>query len=523
MVDSKTELIRMLKSRRVIPFIGAGFSTALKLPNWEDLLKEISNEIEDDLSFEDIKKYCSNDYLQIAEYYFLKCDEKIGPIRNAISKSLHLDFNPILSPAHVELINLGAPQIYTTNYDDLIEKTFVKLGLHCKVVAIPKDIALADGSVSQVVKYHGDLRYEDTLVLTESKYYARLDFESPLDLKFRSDILGRSVLFLGYSFRDLNIRIIWFKLMKMMREIPASDRPASYIVRFGDNPVLEKLYESVGIKTIVLRPRSNEADDNNKNELIADFLLELSSNISHAGLMPDRTTKQFCSSILITKINKAVEILKSDKSERRGIIRKNRFAIDTIVRSISLMATRTIPKELYPALQNLRNDWTIINRELPSQPCIDFLKSYIENIGIDAFALFVVANLLLNADSRDKLDGVGLDWASMWKQKLNDGEILQLISRASSEVDHHSQGRFDEDLAYCIDLLTRIKLAAIYDGKTAKITKSIDDLLTKAEALYPSVARYSPVTDGAPYPEEIISEINDAASQQASADDLEPF
>jgi hypothetical protein len=103
-------LVDMLKQRRVIPFIGAGFSATLGLPLWEDLLKKIAVEIPGCMSYDEIKKYC-DDPLQIAEYYLLKCGKSIGPLRYSISNSLHIEVNPIESGAHIELVNLGAPQI----------------------------------------------------------------------------------------------------------------------------------------------------------------------------------------------------------------------------------------------------------------------------------------------------------------------------------------------------------------------------------------------------------------------------
>ena len=44
----------------------------------------------------------------------------------------------------VELVNLGSQQIYTTNYDDLIENTYRELGLPVDAIVLPKDIALAN-------------------------------------------------------------------------------------------------------------------------------------------------------------------------------------------------------------------------------------------------------------------------------------------------------------------------------------------------------------------------------------------
>src|SRR5262249_30891852 len=150
------------------------------------------------------------------EYLYLTNDRSVGPLRYEMSHALSLKQSPALSGPHVDLINLGAPQIYTTNFDDAIEETFRIVKEPVDVVALPKHVANFDPNKTQIVKYHGDMRHENTLVLTESSYYSRLDFESPMDLKFRSDILGKSVLFMGYSFSDINIRIIWFKLIRMM-------------------------------------------------------------------------------------------------------------------------------------------------------------------------------------------------------------------------------------------------------------------------------------------------------------------
>src|SRR5438445_9557622 len=155
-----TDLIEMIRQRRVIPFLGAGFSSSLDLPDWDTLLSKIALEIEGCMSYKDIKAFCNNDPLQIAEYYLILCDHSIGPIRHVISRFLQSSPSPLESGAHVELVNLGAPQVYTTNYDELIETVYRLLGLPVEVVALPKHVATSYGTRTQIVKYHGDLRHE---------------------------------------------------------------------------------------------------------------------------------------------------------------------------------------------------------------------------------------------------------------------------------------------------------------------------------------------------------------------------
>ena len=55
---------------------------------------------------------------------------------------------------------------------------------------------MKDG-VTRILKLHGDLDNENSLVLTETSYFERLPFESPVDIKLRSDTLGKSILFIG--------------------------------------------------------------------------------------------------------------------------------------------------------------------------------------------------------------------------------------------------------------------------------------------------------------------------------------
>jgi hypothetical protein len=45
-------------------------------------------------------------------------------------------------------------------------------------------------------------------VLTETDFLNRLSFDSPLDIKLHADALGRTVLFIGYSMTDPNIRLL---------------------------------------------------------------------------------------------------------------------------------------------------------------------------------------------------------------------------------------------------------------------------------------------------------------------------
>lgn len=279
----------------LIPFVGAGMSATVGLPRWSELLARVAESLPSDIAYEALEKMCANDPLRVAEYLFLVAGKEIGPIRHRISQELALVGDPSASSPHVELVNLGARRIYTTNYDDVIERVLAGLGEPYTVVATVRHVAKSDGRTVEIVKYHGDLQWENTLVLTESSYYDRLNFESPLDIKFRSDLLGNSVLFLGYGFGDLNIRIIWHRLMAMMHGVDPEERPRSFIVRLERNPAREALDKAVGITTITL-----DDDGEPPATRLASFLLELSRSASSGGTIPGSETAMHMSGAFLS-------------------------------------------------------------------------------------------------------------------------------------------------------------------------------------------------------------------------------
>jgi len=505
------DLIALAAERRLIPFVGAGFSASLGLPSWEKLLEQVCEHTDGGVDFAELKAATNGDYLQIAEYLYLRHDRQIGPIRHQIETSFaSTAADPIHSGAHVELVNLDAGQIYTTNYDDMIERLFRALGKSVTPVVLPKDVALADPDRTQVVKYHGDLKHEKTLVLTESAYYKRLDFESPMDLKFRSDLLGKSVLFMGYSFRDVNIRIIWFKLMEMMRDVPEADRRPSYIVRFESNPALEALYAAVGLKTIVLKPDGKSPTDSERSDLLGEFLLELSLR---AGRRPSRTSEgtRYVSTALFVSIARLTKRV----SDIYGLGSSTRYR-SPVFRDdprVERLLTSTVPAALQKQWEEHTAD---LLPALGVTPDVLAVLPRLHNA--DALATFVVGvlgrsgNPEARADKR-KLIAADVPWDRIWSGKISLAEANELLDSLWREVTYQATRAADEDIAYLADLAVRISRGKLLDpGSQAAILdvqetiERASALLTLATEIYPSVARID-VAAGPPNLSEVLGEI----------------
>jgi len=258
------ELLAALKKRKVILFVGAGVSNCLGLPSWDELIRSMAK----DLGFDpDIFVRLGN-HMTLAEYYVVR--KKIEPLRNQMDVEWHKPSIKIAdSEIHKKIVELGFPIIYTTNYDRWLERAFEYYGKpYTKIVQID-DIARIKEGVTQIIKFHGDFDDDRSLVLTESSYYDRLDFESPLDIKLRSDILGHSVLYIGYGLRDLNIRFLLFRLSRLWLKANGSkNRPTSYLFMSRPNPIEESILKRWGITPLTI-------DEDNPEEALDIFLTNL--------------------------------------------------------------------------------------------------------------------------------------------------------------------------------------------------------------------------------------------------------
>lgn len=528
------DLVAMVAERRLIPFVGAGFSSVQGLPGWEALLSHVTAEVQatseaqDRLTYDEIRRACDGDHLRVAEYLHLISGGSIGPVRHAISNCLRSDVLPVDSTAHVELVNLDAAQVYTTNFDDLVESAYRFLGEDADVVALQRDVARSHAERTQVVKYHGDLRHDETLVVTESQYYTRLDLESPMDLKFRSDLLGRSVLFIGYSFSDINIRVIWFKLMRMMKDVPDADRLPSYIVRLRADPVTDRLYEAVGLRPIVLDPKEVADDEPARAALLADFMLELAIRADdYRRAVIGVKTRQYVSPGLVDALRASIE--SAEEAVPRAL-RRRRVAYGNVrtadaLKYLSQLGRRRIPHELVAAVKEVfQLSAGALLASVTNPDVFQLAKTIINDHGGSSGTTALVARALTRNEGRKVVlrSADDIKWVNVWGQPLSDGDLAWLLAMAEEEVAGHERDADDDeafrddDLAFVVDLLVRLEsgggLAANLDDAGKGI---IGLVLERAVELYPVVADYVPRDDGPPEPLEIVRQIEDRVTRDA--------
>jgi hypothetical protein len=242
------DLVSAVRDRRAILFAGAGVSMTVGLPSWSTLVEHISSELGLD---RETAKSPDLSYLTLVEYYRLR-QGSIGPLRSWMDRNWSIRDDDLRSSrVHALICELDFPIIYTTNFDRNLEAAFDLHGRNYVKIVNAKDIALIRDGVTQIVKYHGDFEDDQSIVLAETDYLDRLSFESPLDIKFRSDALGKTILFVGYSLSDMNIRFLLHRLWKTWNASGYErDRPPSYVFMLRDDPIEEAVLEQWGIRAV---------------------------------------------------------------------------------------------------------------------------------------------------------------------------------------------------------------------------------------------------------------------------------
>ena len=187
-------------------FVGAGVSALSHAPRWSDMIDQIC-----DLLGQDRKKsYSSDDFLQIPQIYFNEIGRNKKRYYSFLSKVLDtstLETNEI----HKMLIKLRPASILTTNFDELLEDAAAAECYSMKVIASDDEVSAINGG-RFILKVHGDLKHQN-IVFKEEDYLSYSDNFKLIETLLKSIFSTNTVLFIGYSLNDYNIKLImnWAK------------------------------------------------------------------------------------------------------------------------------------------------------------------------------------------------------------------------------------------------------------------------------------------------------------------------
>ena len=264
-------LADLISQKKVMLFIGAGISRSLQMPLWSELLKSlVADEFDGDL----FETYGDN--MVLAEYIRKQYGNEAvyQKMRNLFT--IHEDTQRELenSKIYQAILELGCPVIYTTNYDHLLESYYkMKRGeeSYDRVVTI-EDMGKVRAGATRIMKFHGDISDRDSIVLAESEYFGRMDFQNFMDVQLQADMLRYHVLFLGYSLSDINVKMLLYlagKRRKGQGKCSKTSDMKNYIFTATPNQVQKAVFEDNQIITLW-------GENADKKAGTEEFLLQLS-------------------------------------------------------------------------------------------------------------------------------------------------------------------------------------------------------------------------------------------------------
>lgn len=270
---SSTAALEVLRARyqegRLVPFVGAGASMAVSWEqdgaertgiSWAALVNQAARLLGyDDASMLRVR----GTDLQILEYYAAKNGGQTAELRNWIGAALSAPDDALAqSPIHTALTKLvNCRVLYTTNYDNYIERSFNLADRSAMAVAVERHLAEflkvdSEGEVptTQVVKFHGDLNNPERMVLSERDYDKRMRLEDVEDRRLTADALGRAVLFVGYSFSDANVSYLFRLMNEAFGPLPEDTTGRRGYILVADPSDFEiTLYAARNIEVIPIR------------------------------------------------------------------------------------------------------------------------------------------------------------------------------------------------------------------------------------------------------------------------------
>lgn len=302
--DFVNSIISAINEKKLVLFVGAGFSKLCGLPLWNDLANRL---IDKCISDEDIKlnyadrnlitKDKDSKMLITIAYYLHQENGKIDSFNKFMYDSLSNYDNDEETKNRrnslVQFIAQSGATVLTTNSDDILHECFIDQFIHYTTKDIEK---FRMDSQRHLIHLHGYKAEMDSIVFTVKQYlerYANEGFKRTVKSIFNSD---STILFIGYGLNEMQLLDFLVDQSDMQKNRYVLDGFFSY--EEADYIAKQHYYSSFDLQLIgflkdeknytalvdALEFLVNEAQDKSRlkpeNYLSADLMLTKKPNIS---------------------------------------------------------------------------------------------------------------------------------------------------------------------------------------------------------------------------------------------------
>lgn len=205
------EIAYAAASKRLCLFTGTGFSKAITnnaAPSWQELLEKLCDLTSDPASLKNAlfppglpRVLGLEEAAQVIDLELRKVDKMIhNEIAAIISRLTVSGDNSVIS----QFLQNNHLEVVTTNYDKLLERL---VGEQCHSLAPGVPVPRSDSQV-KVHHVHGSVDSPLHMVVTSEDYFKFLHAESYFSRKLSTVLHENTVVILGYSLGDTNLKSI---------------------------------------------------------------------------------------------------------------------------------------------------------------------------------------------------------------------------------------------------------------------------------------------------------------------------
>ena len=263
---------------KLVVFVGAGVSCNVEgMPSWSELIAEMAKTIDyskcnsckhskeckkrcDKCAIKDkCTKQCllatdfsSDEFLRIPQYVYNKNKKTYDEIIQRCISDKAVD-----APLSKAIFEVNPAHIITTNYDKLLESSSSEFRNQYDVIITDKNLLESEKS-KYIIKMHGDVLFPDTIVLKEQDYLDYSQNHVLIELFVKALLADHTILFLGYSLNDYNIKLIisWINYLRAQNGVLPKGKNIGYIILDEDkvNSNTSKYFKNNSIEVINIKP-----------------------------------------------------------------------------------------------------------------------------------------------------------------------------------------------------------------------------------------------------------------------------
>ena len=208
---SLSELVRDLNPQESVLLLGAGASVPSGGKTGQALAQHLCDALSGgDIESDDLSEACS---LLEARYG-----------RPALVQALAEDLKELRPDGSlVALMSLDWARIYTTNYDQLVERALAQIGREVQIIRTNLDFAKLDSGKLELLKIHGCVTrdrgygHSDSMILTEQDYSTYDTYREALFAKLQFDLHTKNVVIVGQSLKDRHLRDLVDRIASLRR------------------------------------------------------------------------------------------------------------------------------------------------------------------------------------------------------------------------------------------------------------------------------------------------------------------